>query len=195
MQNATQKMGQHRRLIAKLGVMALLMFGFGFLLVPLYNVMCDVFGINGRFLAIESGKYDAARETRRVQTTSIDTTRTITVKFLANRNQNLSWEFRPLQSKLDVHPGEVHHVTYYAKNLSNRKVVAQAVPSLVPGDAVKYFSKIECFCFTQQTLAPGESREMPLRFMVDPNLPKHISLLTLAYTFFDTENLAKQTRG
>ncbi|UCE89621.1 MAG: cytochrome c oxidase assembly protein [Pseudomonadota bacterium] len=178
----------HRRLTGKLVVIAVAMFGFGFLLVPLYSVICDTFGLNGRFIDIESGQYDAAAEAQRAQSWQqrMDTSRTITVQFMASRNQNLQWEFKPLTRSMKLHPGEVREVRYYAKNLTGRTVVAQAVPSLVPGNAVKYFSKMECFCFTQQTFQPGEGREMPLRFVVNPDLPRKIGEITLAYTFFDT---------
>lgn len=159
------------------------MFGFGYALVPLYSVICDVFGLNGRFIDLEKteqAEYVANVERR------IDTTRTVRVEFLTTLNQKLNWEFRAVQNTIDVHPGKVNEVMFYAKNLTNRKVVAQAVPSISPGNAAKYFSKMECFCFTQQTFKPGEARDMPLRFYVDPNLPKRVKTISLGYTFFDT---------
>jgi len=97
----------------------------------------------------------------------------------------MNWEFRAMESKIKVHPGEVKTIKFYAKNLTKDTVVAQAVPSLVPGRAVKYFTKMECFCFSQQTFKPGEEREMPLRFVVDPDLPKKIHTISLGYTFFN----------
>ncbi len=183
----------HRRLIGVLSLVVLGMFGFGFLLVPLYSVICDVFGLNGRFVDIDAGTYDITAQSERAATLTqnVDTTREITVQFLASRNQNLNFEFRPMQKKLVLHPGEMGMVKYYAKNLTGKDVVAQAVPSLVPGTAVKYFAKTECFCFTQQTLRAGEGKEMPLRFVVDPALPKNVSTISLAYTFFDTGAQAK----
>ena len=188
-QHEQQTSSSNKRLLGKLSIVALAMFGFGFLLVPLYSVVCDVFGINGRFVDIDSGTYDIAAQTRRAAqlTQNVDRTREVTVQFLASRNQNLNFEFRPLEKKLTLHPGEMGEVKYFAKNLTGRDVVAQAVPSLVPGTAVKYFAKTECFCFTQQTLKAGEGKEMPLRFVVDPALPKNVSTITLAYTFFDTD--------
>ena len=159
------------------------MFGFGFALIPLYSVICDVFGLNGRFIDLqktEQVEYVANVERR------IDTTRTVRVEFMTTLNQNLNWEFRAAQNTIDVNPGKVNEVMFYAKNLTNRKVVAQAVPSVSPGNAAKYFSKMECFCFTNQTFEPGEAREMPLRFFVDPSLPKRVKTISLAYTFFDT---------
>ena len=131
------------------------MFGFGFALVPLYSVICDVFGLNGRFIDLkktEQAEYVANVEKR------VDTTRTVRVEFLTTLNQKLNWEFRAKQNTIDVHPGKVVEVMFYAKNLTNRKVVAQAIPSITPGYAAKYFSKMECFCFSQQTFEPGEAR-------------------------------------
>ena len=130
------------------------MFAFGFALVPLYSVICDVFGLNGRFINLqktEKAEYIANVENRK------DVSRKITVEFLTTVNKSLNWEFRPLVNTIEVHPGEVNEVMFYAKNLTNRKVIAQAVPSVSPGKATKYFSKMECFCFTQQTFKAGKS--------------------------------------
>lgn len=160
------------------------MFGFGFALVPLYSVICDVFGLNGRFIELqktEQAEYITNVEKR------IDTSRTVRVEFLTTLNQKLNWKFRAKQNTIDVHPGKVYEVMFYAKNLTDKKVVAQAIPSVTPGYAAKYFSKMECFCFSQQTFEPGEARDMPLRFYVDPNLPKKVKTISLGYTFFDTD--------
>ncbi|MCW8901401.1 MAG: cytochrome c oxidase assembly protein [Gammaproteobacteria bacterium] len=160
------------------------MFAFGYALVPLYSVICDVFGLNGRFIELqktEQTEYVANVEKR------IDTTRKVRVEFLTTLNQKLNWEFRARQNTIDVHPGKVNEVMFYAKNLTDRKVIAQAIPSISPGNAAKYFSKMECFCFSQQTFEPGEAREMPLRFYVDPNLPERVKTISLGYTFFDTD--------
>ena len=166
------------------------MFGFGFALIPLYSVICDVFGLNGRFIDLqktEKAEYIANVERR------IDTTRTVRIEFLTTLNQKLNWEFRAKQNTIDIHPGKVNEVMFYAKNLTNRKIVAQAVPSVTPGYATKYFSKMECFCFTQQTFEPGEARDMPLRFYVDPSLPAKVKTISLGYTFFDTNRKVAQT--
>ena len=166
------------------------MFGFGFALIPLYSVICDVFGLNGRFIDLqktEKAEYIANVERR------IDTTRTVRIEFLTTLNQKLNWEFRAKQNTIDIHPGKVNEVMFYAKNLTNRKVVAQAVPSVTPGYAAKYFSKMECFCFTQQAFEPGEARDMPLRFYVDPSLPAKVKTISLGYTFFDTNRKVAQT--
>lgn len=159
------------------------MFAFGFALIPLYSVICDVFGLNGRFIDLqktEQAEYIANVERR------VDTSRKVRIEFLTTLNQDLNWEFRANEYTIDVHPGKVSEAMFYAKNLMDRKVIAQAVPSVSPGSAAKYFSKMECFCFSNQTFEPGEAREMPLRFYVDPNLPKNIKTISLSYTFFDT---------
>jgi len=181
-----QQRKDNARLVRRAVLVAVAMFGFGFLLVPLYSVVCDAFGLNGRFVDIQSGNYDADAARLRAAGARVDTSRTVTVQFVANRNGNLNWEFRPLVRTMKVHPGKVYEVRYLARNLAGREVAGQAVPSLAPGEAVKYFTKIECFCFTRQDLKAGEAREMPLRFMVDPALPGNVRTITLAYTFFDT---------
>ena len=171
------------RTVKKSLLIALGMFGFGFAMIPLYSVICDVFGLNGRFIDLkktEQVEYVTNVEKR------IDTSRTVRIEFLTTLNQKLDWEFSVKQNTIDVHPGKVYEVMFYAKNLTNKKVVAQAVPSVTPGYAAKYFSKMECFCFTQQTFKAGEARDMPLRFYVDPNLPKKVKTISLGYTFFDT---------
>ncbi len=151
------------------------MFGFGFAMVPLYDVFCDITGINGKTGRIEQ---EAALSQQ------VDKERLVTVEFLATVNSELPWEFKPMIRKIKVHPGEVTEVNYFARNKTDRLVAGQAIPSLAPGLAAKYFNKTECFCFTRQTLQPGESKEMPLRFVVDPQLPEEIRTVSLSYTFF-----------
>ena len=171
------------RITKKSLLITVAMFGFGFALIPLYSVICDVFGLNGRFIDLqktEQAEYVANVEER------VDTSRKVRIEFLTTLNQNLNWEFRAEKYTMDVHPGKVSEAMFYAKNLMDRKVIAQAVPSVSPGTAAKYFSKMECFCFTNQTFEAGEEREMPLRFYVDPNLPKKVKTISLSYTFFDT---------
>jgi len=179
----------NKRTLNRLALIALAMFGFGFALAPMYSALCAAFGINGRFVDIQAGNYDATAKVAMI--TEVDTSRAVTIQFTASRNQNLNWEFRAMENTVSVNPGEIRVVKYYAKNLTDKTVVAQAVPSVSPGQASKYFNKIECFCFTQQTFKPGEAREMPLRFVIDPNLPKKISTVTLAYTFFETQLKAR----
>ena len=169
----------HGRLVGKLSIIAVAMVGFSmFVLPPLYDLVCEVVGIGGRTERIEKEQALATRP---------DRSREITVEFDANVNAELPWEFKPLTRRIKVHPGEVKLVSYYAKNTSSRTITGQAIPSVTPFNAGKYFSKTECFCFSQQTFGPGEGREMPLRFIVDPDLPKSVRTITLSYTFFDTK--------
>ncbi|MDH5444354.1 MAG: cytochrome c oxidase assembly protein [Gammaproteobacteria bacterium] len=172
--------------LGKFSLIAVAMFGFGFALAPMYEAFCQAFGINGRFVEIQDGTYDSSNKVANI--TEVDKSRLVKVQFTASRNQNMNWEFKALESIVEVNPGEIRVVKFYAKNNTDKTVIAQAVPSVSPGRATKYLNKIECFCFTQQTFKPGEAREMPLRFVVDPALPGKISTLTLAYTFFDTQN-------
>ena len=180
----------NKKVVSLLSLVALGMFGFGFALVPLYNLICDTFGLNGKFTDIEKGTVNVAMQAERAAgyQKRKDLSRTVTVEFYSSLNQNLNWVFRSMQNKVELHPGEVTTVKYYAKNNTDRVVVAQAIPSVSPGVANKYFTKMECFCFKQQTFQPGEEKEMPLIFVVDPDLPKKISTISLAYTFFDTQN-------
>lgn len=166
------------RVVKRLGVAALLMFGFGFALVPLYDVFCDITGINGKTGRIEL---------EQALSQTVDMDREVTVEFLATVHSDLPWEFRPVVKKIKVHPGEVTEVNYYARNMTNAVITGQAVPSLAPGLAAKYFSKTECFCFTRQALGPGEAKEMPLRFIVDPELPENVRTVSLSYTFFQAK--------
>jgi cytochrome c oxidase assembly protein subunit 11 len=181
-------MSQERRqtetnqsLVIKLIGLALGMFAFGFLLVPLYDIFCDITGIGGKF--------DTEAAIVEVQTPTDD--RTITVEFIASLNEYAPWEFRPAVARMDVRPGEMYETTFYARNLTDREIVGQAVPSIAPGQAVKYFQKTECFCFTSQQFDAQEARDMPLKFVVDPDLPEHIDRLTLSYTFFITRQVAR----
>lgn len=154
------------------------MFGFGFAMVPMYNVICDVTGLNGRAEnLLEQAQSDAF---------DIDRDREVTVEFLAIAN-DVPWELDPEVHKLRVHPGEPVQVGYTVRNLSGKAVVAQAIPSVAPGGAAKYLNKLDCFCFSEQRLEPGEERVMPVVFLVDPALDEDISTLTLSYTFFQLD--------
>ena len=168
----------NQRVVKRLGIAAVLMFGFGFAMVPLYDVFCDITGINGK-----TGRIEQEAALSQV----VDEDRLVTVEFLATVNSKLPWEFRPMVRKIKVHPGEVTEVNYFARNKTDKLVSGQAIPSLAPGLAAKYFNKTECFCFSRQTLQPGESKEMPLRFIVDPQLPEEIRTVSLSYTFFPAE--------
>ncbi len=163
----------NRRLLAKLVVVALGMFGFGFALAPFYEQICQVAGIRNVFQPDE-----AARNTQ------VDATRLVSVDFDAN-TRRLPWTFKPLQADVSVHPGEVTQVVYEVRNTLDRPVTGQAVPSYTPALAARYFKKLECFCFTQQKLGPGEVRRMPVVFVVDPALPADVPAITLSYTFFE----------
>ncbi|WP_246796053.1 cytochrome c oxidase assembly protein [Burkholderia perseverans] len=165
----------NRTMLLKLVVVAALMFGFGFALVPIYRAICQVTGLNNLVQRDVS-----AREARNTQ---VDLSRTISVELDANARGPLG--FRPEQRSLDVHPGEVMTVVYEVTNAQDRQVVAQAIPSYAPKQATEYFKKIECFCFAQQTLKPNESRRMPVVFVVDQALPKDVKTITLSYTFFE----------
>ena len=164
----------NRTLLRKLLVCTAVMFGFGFALVPFYEKICEVTGIRNVF------QPDAVAG----QNTQVDATRTISVEFDAN-TQRLPWTFKPLQAGVSVHPGEVTQVVYEVRNTLERSVTGQAVPSYGPQQAALYFRKMECFCFQQQTLGPGEVREMPVVFVIDPKLPLEVNTVTLSYTFFE----------
>jgi cytochrome c oxidase assembly protein subunit 11 len=164
----------NRRLMKKLLVVAAVMFGFAFALIPFYETICEVTGIRGVF------RPDALA----AQNTQVDPTRVVSIEFDANI-QRLPWTFKPLQSDVSVHPGEVTQVMYEVRNTLDRPVTGQAVPSYGPQRAALFFKKIECFCFQQQTLGPGEVRKMPVVFVVDPKLPADVNTITLSYTFFE----------
>ena len=151
------------------------MFGFGFAMVPLYDIMCEVTGFNGK----TSGPYQAA------ETQVVDETRTVTVQFLANNNASMPWEFRPEVRKMVVNPGKMNEVNFYVRNVTDRTMSAQAVPSVTPFNAAEYMHKTECFCFEQQQLAQGEDLDMPLRFIIDQDIPEDVKTLTLSYTLYD----------
>jgi cytochrome c oxidase assembly protein subunit 11 len=165
----------NRSMLVKLVVVAGLMFGFGFALVPMYRAICSITGINNLV------QRDATA--REAKNTQVDASRTISIEFDANARGPL--QFKPEQSSLDVHPGEVMTVMYQVTNEQGRTVQAQAIPSYAPKEATEYFKKIECFCFTQQTLAANETKRMPVVFVVDPKLPKDVKTITLSYTFFE----------
>jgi cytochrome c oxidase assembly protein subunit 11 len=164
----------NRRLSLRLGVVALGMFAFGYALVPFYNQICAALGVN---------QLDRKDE---VVNTQVDRSRTVTIELDSNTH-NLAWRFRPLVNHVSVHPGEVTVVEYEVINARDVAVTAQAVPSYGPQAAAPYFQKMECFCFTQQTLAPGETRRMPVVFVVDPKLPKDMNSIAVSYTFFEVE--------
>jgi cytochrome c oxidase assembly protein subunit 11 len=167
-------------MVGKLAVVALLMFGFGYGLVPLYRHICAALGIN----VLTVGERQAlATYGQAAANTQVDTTRTITVEFDANARG--PWEFKPQQATLKVHPGELATVMYEFRNAQGRTMSAQAIPSYAPKQATAHFNKLECFCFNEYTLAPGETRQWPVVFVIDPKLPKDVTTITLSYTFFE----------
>jgi cytochrome c oxidase assembly protein subunit 11 len=163
----------NQRLLRKLLVVAVLMFGFGFAMVPFYEKMCEVAGLRTVW---QPGQTAAAN-------TQVDLTRTVTIEFDSNIRL-LPWTFKPQAVSMEIHPGELAQMVYEVRNTLNEPVTGQAVPSYGPRQAAQYFKKLECFCFTQQTLAAGEVRQMPVVFVIDPDLPKDINTITLSYTFF-----------
>lgn len=166
---------QNSKVVKKLMLIVFGMFGFGFALVPLYDVFCDITGLNGK-TSTTAAVYN---------TEQVDTQRIVTVQFISRTAQGIPWKFEPMVREIKVHPGEMKLVKFYAKNESTRDIIGQAVPSVSPGLAAAYFQKIECFCFTQQPLKANEEVEMALQFYVDPELPENISTLTLSYTLYD----------
>ena len=172
----------NRRLAIRLLVVTVAMFGFGYALVPLYDIVCDITGIGGRTGVVSEAT---------AATGGVDSTRVVKVQFVATVSSTLRWKFDGPGQPLEVHPGKVYEASFSASNLSNRPVVAQAVPSVTPVGAAAHFNKIECFCFTRQRLEPGETRDMPVRFVVNEEIPRRIGTLTLAYSFFEAEPAAQ----
>ena len=173
----------NRRMLLKLLVVAAVMFGFGYALVPMYRAICDALGINVLSLAeqrIATGNWSGRRD---LSNTQVDTSRTITVEFDANAHG--PWEFKPALRSLSVHPGELATVMYEFQNVQKRTMAAQAIPSYAPRQASAHFNKLECFCFNEYTLAPGERKQWPVVFVIDPKLPKDVTTITLSYTFFE----------
>lgn len=172
------------RLVTKLGLSVVGMFAFGFALVPLYDVICDITGLNGK----TGGRYEYQAEA-----VGVDESREVTVQFSASNNAGMAWEFKPMQNQVTVHPGELTEVKFYARNPTGKRMIAQAIPSVAPSRSADYLRKTECFCFTQQVLEAGEEVEMPLLFFVDQAIPGDIHKFTLSYTLFDvTQNFAGQ---
>jgi cytochrome c oxidase assembly protein subunit 11 len=161
-------------MLLKLGVVAVVMFGFGFLLVPFYEQICKATGLRD---------IDTPDE---VKNTQVDTTRSVRLELDANVNK-LPWRFRPLTPIVTVHPGELAQVVYEVENTSERPMTGQAVPSYGPRLAGEYFRKLDCFCFTKQGFEPHETRRMPVVFVIDPKLPQDVTTITLSYTFFEVE--------
>jgi cytochrome c oxidase assembly protein subunit 11 len=176
-------LADNRRMLAKLLVVTVVMFGFGYALVPMYRAICDALGINVLAVAerrVASGSWSGSAP---VANTQVDASRLITIEFDANSRG--PWDFKPAQRSVQVHPGEITTVMYEFRNVQDRTMVAQAIPSYAPRHASPHFNKLECFCFNEYKLAPGEAKSWPVVFIVDPKLPKDVTTITLSYTFFE----------
>ncbi|HXD40623.1 MAG TPA: cytochrome c oxidase assembly protein [Ramlibacter sp.] len=175
---------QNLRMVGKLAVVAAGMFGFGYALIPIYKHICEATGINILSLSERQvpGGGSAGGDVK-LGNTQIDTSRTITVEFDANARG--PWEFKPARRSVQVHPGELATVMYEFQNTQNRRMAAQAIPSYAPHQAAAHFNKLECFCFKQYTLEPGEKRQWPVAFVIDPRLSRDVKTITLSYTFFE----------
>lgn len=174
-----QLKSENRSLTGRLLLMAIAMFGFGFLLVPLYDVFCEITGFGGRTNATAAVVEEAP-----------DLSREIRIEFVTTVNSYAPFEFAADVDSMTVNPGKMYFATFTAKNLTQADRVAQAVPSVAPVSAAEHFTKIECFCFTSQDFDPLQTRAMPLQFIVDPDLPEYVDTITLQYTFFDTARAA-----
>nr|WP_028116458.1 cytochrome c oxidase assembly protein [Ferrimonas senticii] len=175
-------MAANQKLLITLLLIVLGMFGFGFALVPLYDVFCEITGINGK---TNSEAVSASAV--------VDEQRLVTVEFVTHIRNDMPWQFEPVVQRMQVHPGKTTQVAFRATNLSGNDTIGQAIPSVSPGQGALYFSKIECFCFNHQPLPAGETAEMGLVFFVDPELPEEIQTLTLSYTLYNiTDVVAEQ---
>jgi cytochrome c oxidase assembly protein subunit 11 len=174
----------HGLLVGKLLLLAVGMFGFGYLLVPIYDVFCEITGLGGR-----------TGDQATVVQMEPDLDRTVTVEFVASVNQGAPWDFRPSVSRMEIHPGEMYQTSFFARNESEEFLVGHAVPSVAPGQAARYLQKTECFCFNAQDFEAGESKDMPVIFFVDPELPEHVDTVTLSYTFFARDRIATAGPG
>lgn len=180
--NRSDRKPSNRFLGLRLSLLAVVMFGFAFALVPLYYVFCEITGIRYEIKSADESHIEE----------HVDTSRIITVEFVANRSAGAAWEFEPQQAKMRVHPGKLYETSYFAKNLAGRDVVGQAAPDIKPSLATKHFQKVECFCFTPQSFRAREEKNMPVRFIIDPALPAHVDTVTVSYTLYATEQLAAQ---
>ena len=175
-----QLRAKNKRLLWVGGAVVVFMFGFAFALIPFYQVVCKITGLNGK---------TSGRTTTTAVASAVDTSRTVNVIFLATNNENLPWDFKPTVTEIAMHPGEDKRIAYYAKNNSGQRMTVQAVPSVTPGIAAKYIQKTECFCFENQTFDNAESQDMPLILRLDQSLPKNINTIVLSYTLFDVGGL------
>ena len=161
--------------LTKLFMIPVLMFGFGFLMVPIYDVFCDLTGLNGKTGAISVAQ---------ASMTEAQANRDIKVEFTSSVNQSGPWEFHPTELSMTIHPGQMYTTSFIARNKTDKPLVSQSIPSVAPAKAASHFNKTECFCFTQQGFDAGEQREMPLTFVVSPDVPDDVDTITLSYTLF-----------
>jgi len=175
----------NKQMLTKLLVVAVMMFGFGYALVPIYRMICEITGVN-----LLTPKDSMVGD---IKNTQVDKSRTITIEFDATAQG--PWRFRPTVSSMQVHPGEMAQVVYEVVNTQARAIDAQAIPSYAPQQASAHFKKMECFCFKQQTLGPNEAKQMPVVFYIDPALPKDVKTITLSYTFFEVGGPGKKQAG
>jgi len=167
-------------LVGKLLLLTLAMFGFGFLMVPLYDVFCEITGFGGRTNAEAAYAVPAQAATDRI----------VEVEFVASVNASDPWLFQPAVPRMKVHPGELNRTSFFARNTSRQDLIGHAVPSVAPGQAARYLQKTECFCFNEQPFEAGESKDMPVVFFIDPEIPAHVDTVTLSYTFFAQTKVA-----
>ena len=179
----------NRRMLGKLVVIAAAMFGFGYALVPLYKSICEALGINVLSLSDKNNSSDPLVSGGRKANTQVDYSRTVTIEFDANSRG--PWDFKPAVRSMQVHPGEMATVMYEFRNVQERTMAAQAIPSYAPMQAAAHFNKLECFCFNEYILKPGESKQWPVVFYVDGKLPKDVNTITLSYTFFEVAGKLK----
>jgi cytochrome c oxidase assembly protein subunit 11 len=172
---------KHGRTVLRLSLIVVGMFGFGWALIPLYDLLCEITGLGGR--TGDQYVYDPA-------VVQEDGSRLVQVNFITNTNGGMPWEFWAEKGGVRVHPGEVKEVKFYVRNNTNRRMIGQAIPSVVPIKAAAHFHKTECFCFNHQVLEPGETMEMPMRFIVGSELPKNVPTISLSYALFDVTELA-----
>lgn len=188
MEQASLPPPENSRLVRRLLLLVAGGFAFAFALVPLYDVLCRATGFNGRTsTGFTAGGLPVDAPTAAQPPSRVDRSRLVRVEFTGTVMPGLPWDMRPLQFSVELHPGEMQQVSYLVRNLSDKPVTGQAVPSVSPGQAAQHFDKIECFCFEQQTLAPGESREMPLAFIIKPEIGADIAQITLSYAFFSID--------
>ena len=177
--------GENLKMVGKLAVVTVGMFCFGYALIPIYKHICEMTGIN--ILSISErlvpGNGTAGAQVKLPTNTQVDKSRVITVEFDANARG--PWDFKPEKRSIQVHPGELNTVMYEFQNVQNRRMAAQAIPSYAPNQAASHFNKLECFCFNQYTLEPGEKKSWPVAFVIDPKLSKDVTTITLSYTFFE----------